>query len=359
MRAALFVRPHAALAIEDVTPLDPGPHDVVVRITASGVCHSDVSAANGALSLPPPIVLGHEGTGIVEAVGSDVTRVASGDRVIGSFIPVCGKCWYCRHGHTNLCEQTTPVLFVPRATRRNGTVASAFCGLGTFAEQMTCGEISVVPVESDLPDEQLALVGCALTTGVGAVLNTARVEAGASVAIVGCGGVGQAVVQGARIAGAEPIIAIDPVRLKRDTALSLGATHAIDPQAASPSEQVRALTEGRGVDYAFEVIGTPSTVLEAFDLTRRGGTCIAVGMHGLDETIQIPSYPLVLQERRVLGCVYGSAQVDRDFPRIIALIEDGALDVSHLVSRRFGLDEVNAAFAAMNAGEVIRGVINP
>jgi S-(hydroxymethyl)glutathione dehydrogenase/alcohol dehydrogenase len=357
MRAAIFVEQDGDLVVEDVKAADPGPRDVVVRITASGVCHSDLSVINGTLPMPPPAILGHEGTGIVEDVGAEVSRVKPGDRVIGSFIPACGVCWYCRNQQSNLCEQTYAVMATPRATRKDGTALPTMTGLGTFADVMTCDEISLVKVETDLPDEQLALIGCGVTTGVGAALNTAKVVPGSTVAVVGCGGVGQAVIQGAKIAGASRIIAIDPVELKRKTALTLGATDAVDPSDGNATAQVQALTGGRGADYAFEVIGNPKTVQQAFDMARPGGACVVVGVPRFDQTIELPSMPLVLSEKRVLGTVYGSAQVNRDFPRLIGLVEQGRLDLGDMVSRRMKLDDINDAFKAMQAGEVIRSVI--
>src|SRR5881397_240994 len=251
MKAAMCLEQDQPLAVEDVTPLDPGPDDVIVRITASGVCHSDLSVINGTLPAGK-VVLGHEGTGVVEKVGADVTRLAVGDRVIGSFIPACGVCWYCLHGQSNLCAETYSVMFMPRVRRANGEELQAMTGLGTFAEMMTVSHHSVVKVESDLPDEQLALIGCGVTTGVGAALNTAAVAPGSTVAVFGCGGVGQSVVQGARIAGAARIVAVDPVELKRTSALRLGATDALDPTEGDAVEQIRSLTGGHGVDYAFD-----------------------------------------------------------------------------------------------------------
>jgi S-(hydroxymethyl)glutathione dehydrogenase/alcohol dehydrogenase len=358
MRAAIFVEQNGDLVVEDVKPTDPGPRDVVVHVTASGVCHSDLSVINGTLPMPPPAILGHEGTGIVDAVGSEVTRVKKGDRVVGSFIPACGVCWYCRNQQTNLCEQTYAVMGTPRATRDDGTPLLTMTGLGTFSDTMTCAEISLVKVDTDLPDEQLALIGCGVTTGVGAALNTARVVPGSTVAVVGCGGVGQAVIQGARIAGASRIIAVDPVELKRTTALDLGATDVIDPSAGNPVAEVQELTGGRGADYAFEVIGNPATVQQAFDMTRPGGACVLVGVPRFDQMIELPSMPLILSEKRVLGTVYGSAQVNRDFARLIGLVEQGKLDLGDMVSRRVKIDEINDALAAMQAGEVIRSVIS-
>lgn len=357
MRAAVFVEQGQPLQVEELEAIPPGPRDVVVRVGASGVCHSDLSATNGTLPMPPPCVLGHEGTGTVEAVGPEVTRVKIGDRIVASFVPACGSCWYCLHGQANLCELMNEVAFKPRATRADGSVTPAMTGLGTFSDVMTVHEASVVKVETDLPDEQLALIGCGVTTGVGAALNTARVEPGSTVAVIGCGGVGQAVVQGARIAGAARIIAIDPVEMKRKAAEQLGGTDLIDPTAGNPVSQVRELTGGRGADYAFEVIGLPETIAQAYATARRGGTAIVVGMPRMDSTVTLSGFGLFYEEKKLLGCVYGSAQVRRDFPRFIELVETGRLDLGAMVSRRIGLDEVNDAFRAMQEDEVIRTVI--
>ena len=245
----------------------------------------------------------------------------------------------------------------PRATRRDGTQLTTMTGLGTFSEMMTVHEMSIVKVDTDLPDEELALIGCGVTTGVGAALNTARVVPGSTVAVVGCGGVGQAVIQGARIAGAARIIAIDPVALKREAASTLGATDVVDPADGDPVAAVQALTGGRGVDYAFEVIGNQDTILQAFNCARQGGTAVVVGVPRFDSMVSVPSFPLVLQEKRLLGCLYGSAQVRRDFPRLVSLVEQNKLDLGSMVSRRIKLDEINDAFRAMQAGEVIRSVI--
>jgi S-(hydroxymethyl)glutathione dehydrogenase/alcohol dehydrogenase len=357
MRAAIFVGEGQPLEVEDVTPRPPDPKDVTVQVLASGVCHSDLSIVNGYVPLPPPSILGHEGAGVVLEVGSDVTRVRPGDKIVASFIPGCGVCFYCLHDRANLCDQMWSFSAVPRATRSDGSVATAMTGLGTFSDVMTIHERSVVKVDTDLPAEQLALIGCGVTTGVGAALNTARVEPGSSVAVIGCGGVGTAVIQGARIAGAARIIAVDPVALKRKTAEQLGATDLVDPSQGDPVAQVRNLTSGRGADYAFEVIGLPETINQAFSMARPGGTAVIVGMPRMDATVTFPAWELFGAEKRLLGCVYGSAQVKRDFHRFIGLAETGRLDLGAMVSRRISLDEVNDAFAAMAAGEVIRSVI--
>ena len=356
MRAAIFTGT-LDLSVEDVTPVDPGPSDVLVRIGASGVCHSDVSAANGTIPTPPPCILGHEGSGTVEWVGSEVTRVAVGDHVIASFVPACGNCFWCLRGESNLCAMSNEVFVTPKAVRADGSTAISMTGLGTFADQMTCNQASVVKIETELPDSQLALIGCGVTTGVGAALNTAQIVPGSTVAVIGCGGVGQAVLQGARIAGASRIFAIDPVELKRKTAEAFGATDLIDPSEGDATAQVMALTGGIGVDYAFEVIGLPETITQAYTMARRGGTAVVVGMPKWDSQVTLPGFQLFYDEKKLLGCVYGSAQVRSDFQRFVSLVETGRLDLGSMVSAEIGLDDVNDAFRAMQAGEVIRSVI--
>jgi S-(hydroxymethyl)glutathione dehydrogenase/alcohol dehydrogenase len=357
MRAAVYVEQDQPLVIEDLEVIEPGAGDVVVQVAASGVCHSDLSVMNGTLPMPPPCILGHEGAGIVEWVGADVTQVKPGDRVVATFVPACGYCWHCLHDSSNLCTGSAETMMLPRARRSDGSNVAGFTGLGTFADVMTVPEAQAVKVDTDLPDEQLALIGCGVTTGVGAALNTARVEPGSTVAVIGCGGVGQAVIQGARIAGAARIIAIDPVELKRKSAEQLGATDLVDPTAGDPVAQVAELTGGRGADYAFEVIGRPETIVQAFLTARRGGTAVVVGMPAIDSEVTLPGFQLFYGEKKLVGCVYGSAQVRRDFPRFISLAETGRLDLGAMVSRRIKLDEVNDAFRAMEAGEVIRSVI--
>lgn len=357
MRAAVFVGVEQPLAIENVNPAGPGPGDVIVAIGASGVCHSDLSIMRGYVPLPPGVILGHEGTGRVVEVGKDVTKVRPGDRVVASFVPACGVCWFCVHEQSNHCEREPETMMTPRGTRSDGSPYVCMTGLGTFAEAITASEDSVVRIEGDVKDEQLALIGCGVTTGVGAALNTARVTPGATVAVVGCGGVGQAVVQGARIAGAARIIAVDTVPMKREQARTFGATDVVDPQQGDAVEQVKSLTAGRGVDYAFEVIGLPETILQTYNMARNGGTVCIVGMSRMDAQVTFPAFQLFYEEKKILGCKYGSAQVRRDFQRFIDLIETGRLDIGHMVSRTIRLDQVNDAFRAMEAGEVIRSVI--
>jgi len=357
MRAAVFVGTEQPLTIENVKPEAPGPRDVVVQIGASGVCHSDLSIVHGYVPLPPGVVLGHEGTGRVVEVGAEVTKVKKGDRVIASFVPACGTCWFCLRDQSNHCEQEAQSMMLPRGSRPDGSPYMCFTGLGTFAEAITTSEHSLVKIESDVPDEELALIGCGVTTGVGAALNTAHVQPGSTVAVIGCGGVGQAVIQGARIAGAARIIAVDMVEMKRNAAKKFGATDGVDPKQGDPVAQVKELTGGRGVDYSFEVIGLPETMVQAYNMARNGGTVCIVGMSRMDAQITLPAFQLFYEEKKIVGSKYGSAQVRRDFQRFIDLIETRRLDIGAMVSRRIKLDQVNDAFRAMEAGEVIRSVI--
>jgi len=357
MRAAVFTETGGALQIEELEPSTPGARDVVVALGASGVCHSDLSIKNGYVGIMPGTVLGHEGAGRVVEVGGEVSTVKPGDRIVASFIPACGTCWFCLHDASHLCDSELNVMMAMRGNRPGGSPYMAMTGLGTFAEQMTCNEGSIVKIDSDLPDEQLALIGCGVTTGVGAALNTAEVQPGSTVAVIGCGGVGQAVIQGSRIAGASRIIAVDPVELKRKTAEQLGATDFVDPNAGDPVAQVQELTNGRGVDYAFEVIGLPETTLQAYSMIRKGGTAVMVGMTRADATVTIPTFDLFFNEKTLKGSKYGSGQVRRDFQRYIDLIETGRLDTETMVSRTIKLEDVNDAFTAMEKGEVIRSVI--
>jgi len=357
MRAAMFTETGGPLTIENVEPSPPGPRDVLVQLGASGVCHSDLSLKNGYVGIMPGTVLGHEGAGKVVEVGKEVAGLKPGYHIVAAFIPACGQCWFCLHDESHLCDNEMNVMMAMRGKRPDGSEYMSMTGLGTFAEQMTCNEQSIVKVDTSVPDEQLALIGCGVTTGVGAALNTAGVEPGTTVAVIGCGGVGQAVIQGARIAGAARIIAVDPVEMKRKTAEQNGATDFVDPSEGDPVAQVQQLTSNRGVDYAFEVIGLPETTLQAYNMIRKGGTAVMVGMTRAEAMLTIPTFDLFFNEKTLKGCKYGSGQVRRDFQRFADLIETGRLDTKDMVSRTIKLDDVNDAFTAMEKGEVIRSVI--
>ncbi len=357
VRAAIFETQDTPMPVEEVELSDPGPGEVLVRYGASGLCHSDLSVLNGTLPFPGPSILGHEGAGIVEAVGTGVSKVKPGDKVVVSFIPTCGQCFHCIRGETQLCE--VGMFAPPKFARSDGAqLSGALGGCATFAECTTISERSIVKIETDIPIEQLALIGCGVTTGTGAVLNTAKVEPGATVAIIGCGGVGTSAIQGARIAGASTIIAVDAVQGKLDMATKLGATHSVlAGQGRDPVAQVREITGGRGVDYAFEIIGRADTLQQAYDMTRRHGTAVAVGVPAFDATLTVPIGAMVMGEKILKGSLYGSAQVAYDFPRLVRFVETGQLDLHAMVSKTISLDEVNEGFEAMKAGEVIRSVI--
>jgi S-(hydroxymethyl)glutathione dehydrogenase/alcohol dehydrogenase len=358
MKAAVFHGPQKPLTIENVDIDKPLGREVLVRTVASGVCHSDLHFVDGYYPFPTPAILGHEAAGIVEAVGPQVSEFAPGDHVIACLSVFCGHCDYCLTGKTYLC-QTRPVRAKsePPKLSWNGQPVNQFANLSAYAEKMLVHENGLVKIDDQMPLDRAALIGCGVTTGVGAALNTAKIEPGSSVAVIGCGGVGQAVIQGARIAGAGRIIAVDPVEMKREAARKLGATDTVDPAKGDPVARVQALTGGRGADYAFEVIGLPETITQAFSSARRGGTAVVVGMPRMDSMVTLPGFAMFYEEKRLLGCVYGSAQVRRDFPRFISLVEHGRLDLGSMVSRHIKLDEVNDAFTAMKAGEVIRSVI--
>ncbi len=357
MRAAVMTAPGAPLSIETVEPLGLGEYDALVRVAASGICQTDRLRVDGHAAIDCPVVLGHEGAGVVEEVGRRVTRVAPGDRVVGTWVPACGSCFWCARGESNLCQDFGSTGAIPRLRRADGTQTTAFTGLGTFADAMVVHERSLVRVESDLPFEELALLGCGVMTGVGAAINTAQVAPGSSVAVIGCGAVGQAVVQGARIAGAARIVAIDPLPERLDSAVAAGATDRVDPNGAEVEEAVRALTAGRGADYVFDAAGLEAGLAGAFAMTRRGGTLVLVGVSKAPAALPWTTGEHLVSERRVLGCLYGSANMRRDIPRLIALIEAGRLDVGAMVSRRIRLDDVDAGLASLADGGVTRSVI--
>ncbi len=357
MRAAVAYEAGQPLVVEEVSALPLGPRDVRVEVRASGICHTDVSVIDGLMSIPFPFVPGHEGCGVVEEVGREVRRVRVGERVLVAVAPACGTCWWCVHGLSNHCELNSQVMALPRWQLGDGRSATALCGCGTFSESMVVHEASLVPVETGLADEELALLGCGVTTGLGAALNTARVTPGASVAVIGCGGVGQSVVQGARIAGAALIIAIDPVEGRRQASLKVGATHVVDPAVADPIESVRALTHGRGVDYSFEVVGRPELMVQAHEMARAGGTVTLVGMPPGDSTLALPAVQAVFSGKHVVGSVVGDAQILRDFPRFVALAEAGLLDLGSLVSNRIKLDDINDGIEMLRKAEGVRTVV--
>ncbi len=359
MRGAILLEYNEPLVIERIDSFPLGPRDVRLQVEASGVCHSDWWAMSGLYPLELPVIMGHEGAGTVLEVGEHVTRVKPGDRIVAALYAACGQCWHCVRDETNLCDHHPVIHHVKHSERAEGDgKLEGLNGLGTFADEMVIDESMAVKVETDLPGEQLALLGCGVTTGVGAALNTARVKPGSTVAVIGCGGVGQSVIQGAAIAGAARILAVDPVALKREVATQFGATELVDPTEGDPVALVRELTGGRGVDYAFEVVGRPDTMKQAYEMARRGGTAVMVGAARNEDVISFNAFELH-HERAIKGCTYGSAQVHRDLQTLVSLVENGRLDLEAMVTRTFALEDVNEAFDAMHAGTVVRGVIVP
>jgi S-(hydroxymethyl)glutathione dehydrogenase/alcohol dehydrogenase len=357
MRAAVLqeVGADSVEVRDDVETLEPGPGEVLVRIRATGVCHSDLSALNGTIPQPTPAVLGHEGAGEVVAVGPGVSDVSVGDHVIVAWIPPCGKCKFCLGGQAQLCIAVAYTTGMAPRFRLGEIPVFGFAGTGTFAEQVVLPQQSVVVIPSDVPFEIGSLIGCGVMTGVGAAINAARVVPGSSVVVFGCGGVGVSVIQGARLAGAAEIVAVDVVPSKLDDAKRFGATHGVGPDGL---EAVKSeLTGGDGFDYAFEAIGRPETIRAAYDAARRGGTACIVGVGRAEEKIELNAFELFYMEKKLIGTLYGSADVRRDFHRIIRLWKAGRLDLEGMISKRIDLSEVNEAFDAMVKGQVIRQVI--
>ena len=358
MRAAIFHGPKQPLTVEEVDIDQPNGREVLVKSVACGVCHSDLHFADGVWPMMPPAILGHETAGVVEEVGSEVTDFKPGDHVIACLALFCGSCEKCLSGSPHLCFNT-------RATDRKSNERSRLLYKGKpiqgvlatagFAERQLLHENAVVKIPDDVPLDRAALVGCSVTTGVGAVLNTAKVEAGCTVAIFGCGGIGLAAVQGARIAGALQIIAVDMFESKLAMARRLGATDTIDASAGDPVMAVMGLA-GRGVDYSFECIGLKKAAEQAIAVLKPGGTATIIGMIPLTEKVEMDA-PSLLSERKLQGCFMGSTRFRLDAPKYIQYYRQGRLNLDDMVTRKGHLEDIDEAFRAMKAGEVVRTVI--
>jgi len=359
MRAALFLEAGAPLSIQEVELLAPGPQDVVVRVTATALCQTDVSVRAGKYGYGAPLIMGHEACGVVEEIGPAVTGVKVGDRVTCSTAPSCGVCENCTGGRPHVCVLSLEVRKPMRARLADGSLAMGLYGLGSFAERMTVHQASVVAVATNLPDEQLALIGCGVTTGLGAVLNRGDIRPGGSIAIIGCGAVGLAAIQGARIAGARTVVGIDPRASRRQDALAVGASHVVDPTTEDVIAAVRAATGGPGVDTCIDGVGLPATVNQAYEMTRQAGNVVIVGLPPQGVKYEFEAWPFFLSEKRVSSSLFGSADIRRDFPRYAGFAEEGRLNLGGLVSQVLTLDQVNEGLDALAAGEVIRAVIVP
>ena len=356
MKAAVLTELNKDLEIrDDVEVFGLGPKDVHVKIVSSGVCHSDLSVQNGTIPSGFPTVLGHEGAGIVQEVGSAVTSVAAGDHVILSFTPACSVCNPCLRHQSYLCQETMTQATSPHF-KVGGNVTVGMTGLGTFAEELIVGEPGVVKIDRDVPLDVAALIGCGVTTGVGAAINSAGVKPASSVVVFGCGGVGISAIQGARIAGASAILAVDTMENKLEQAKHFGATHVTTP--AGFEDAKAAITGGEGFDYALECVGNPHTIRATYDAARRGGTAVIVGVGRMQDMVQFSAFELFYGDKTLRGSLYGSSNVRTFMPELLSLWKAGKLDLESMISRRIKLDEINDAFRAMQAGEVIRSVID-
>jgi len=360
MKAAVLRTNNEPLTIEELAIDDPAPGEVLVKTAASGICHSDLHMIEGGIPMPAPAILGHEPSGIVEAIGEGVTEFVPGDHVIGCLNRWCGTCHFCTGGRPHLCLSTyvptRPEGSKPRITDADGAVVNQLGDLSSFAEKMLCPERNLVKIRDDMPLDRACLIGCGVTTGLGAALKTVNIDAGATVVIIGCGGVGLSALQGARIVGAGKIIAVDAQAWKFDLAKSMGATHCVDATDGDPVAAVQALTGG-GADFVFECIGLVPTVQQAVAMTGRGGTTVLVGVVPVTEMVSISAADLVLQEKKITGSFMGSNQFRVDMPRYIDFYLDGRLLLDEMISARVPLEGVNDAFDEMRKGAAARQVI--
>lgn len=353
--AAVVLQPGNDVEVAEIELPEPGPHEVRVKVMAAGVCHSDLSMVNGTFSPTFPLVLGHEAAGTIAAVGSAVTRVSEGDRVVVNWAPACRRCWFCLNSQPWLCTQVEGNVSQPRGTI-DGKELQVTLGVGAFAEEVVIPETAVVPLADGVPLDTAALLGCAVVTGVGAARNTAAVRSGESVLVIGLGGVGLSAVIGARLAGAGPIIAVDVAPAKEELALKAGATHFLTANDKL-AKQVRGLTGGRGVDHALECVGASATIRTAWGCTRRGGKTTIVGVGRRDDQVTFSPLELYHFARTIAVSVYGSGDPDRDIPLLAAQIELGTLDLEPLVSHRITLNDVNEAFERMRTGTGARSLL--
>ncbi|HEX3535874.1 MAG TPA: Zn-dependent alcohol dehydrogenase [Stellaceae bacterium] len=358
--AAVFRKVQEPLTIEPVDLDKPMAREVLVRTVATGVCHSDLHVVDGIGRFPldRPIVLGHEGAGVVEAVGPDVTSVRVGDHVVACLSGFCGHCPQCLSGHPNLCTGNIVTRKDSEAPRlsQNGAPFRQFIGISSYAEKMLLHENSVVRVDPDLPLDRVCLIGCGVLTGVGAALRSSGLQAGQTVAVFGCGGVGLSIVQGARIGGARQIIAVDMFASKEEMAKRAGATHFVNSTGDDPVKAVRALTGGAGVDHSFEAVGNAKLCRQAIESLAIRGTCTIVGVLPPDATIEFP-WMAIRPECKVQTSRMGSNRFRYDIPMYLDFYRQGRLDLDDMVTKRGRLGDINEAFRAMKAGEVARTVL--
>jgi S-(hydroxymethyl)glutathione dehydrogenase/alcohol dehydrogenase len=359
MKAAVFHAPNEPLTIEEIAVEKPKSREVLLRTAFAGLCHSDLHFIEGLYPIPTPVVLGHESSAVVEAVGDGVTYVKPGDHVITCVSIFCGTCPQCLTGHPNLCENTEIKMPAGQARRlswKGGESMHQFANLSCFGEQMLTHENGVVKIEEVIPLDRAALVGCGVMTGVGAVFHAAKVEPGATVAVIGCGGIGLSAVNGAALAGAERIIAIDRVPAKLDVAREMGATDTVNASNVDPVEQIREMTAG-GVHYSFEAIGTKTTAEQAFQMLRPGGTATIIGMIPFGVKIELHGADF-LRDRKIQGTMMGGNRFRVDMPRLLSLWQQGRLKLDHLISGKLRLDQINDGFAALKSAAPVRQLID-
>ena len=360
---AAVVHRHHELSVEEVELDAPKAGEVLVRIRAAGVCHSDLHTLRGELRAQPPLVLGHEGAGIVEAVGDGVTKVKPGDRVMINWLPGCQQCANCQHGIPTLCETFPSTVFqgyqvdgTSRLRSTDGSQLKQFLGSSTMGEYTVVVENGAIPIPDDVPFDVAAITGCAVMTGVGAVMNTAKVATGSSAVLVGCGGVGLCILLGLKLAGCYPLIAVDVLESKLDFALELGATHVLNGRDENVLDEIRKFTKG-GADYVFDSVGAPPTMDQAIMAAGADGTITVTGMHDVLNPVALPVGPLIFQNKRLLGSFAGSGNPQTFLPKLLELYQGGRLDLGSLITRRYALDQIGQAFDDMEAGEVVRGVL--
>lgn len=357
MKAAVFRAPHQPLTIESVDIANPKSREVLVRTSAVGICHSDLHYIEGLYATPVPTILGHESAGVVEKVGSDVRYVKPGDHVITCLSVFCGHCEFCVTGRPYSCAnpETSRGDDEPSRLSQNHQTIHQFYDLSSFAEQMLIHEHALVKIRDDMPLDRAALIGCAVTTGVGAVVNTADIEIGASVAVIGCGGVGLSAINGAAIGGAGRIIAIDVAQAKLELAKNFGATDTVNARAEDPVEVVKELTTG-GVEYSFEALGNKQTAEQAFAMLRRSGVATIIGMVPEGQLIEIEAAELI-NDKRLQGSNMGSNRFRVDMPRYVDFYLRGQLKLDELISKRIALESINEGFEEMKRGGFARSVI--
>ena len=351
------------LSIETIELAPPGPTEILVKLQAAGVCHSDLHTLRGELTVMPPLVLGHEGAGVVEAVGSEVAHLKPGDHILVNWLPACETCPNCLNGHFNLCDRFGATIYAgglmdstSRLQTTDGITLKHYLGAATMAQYAVIDQASAILIPDDIPFEVAAVIGCAVATGVGAVIRTGQVPVGSSAAVIGCGGIGLSMLQGCQLAGCHPIIAIDVFDHKLDLARTMGATHTINARNQAVSETLRQMTPV-GPDFIFDSVGSAKTINQALLEARPGGTAVIVGLQAAQVEVPISVASLIFDNKRLLGCFAGSTRPKVDLPMLVELYRAGRLQLDPLISKKYSLEQLPQAFADMEAGNIARGVI--